>query len=154
LPPRKVLAINPGSTSTKFAIYADERAEFVANLPHSDAEMEQFRGRPILAQQPFRAALIERELSRAGYRLDQLHAVAARGGLLRSLVSGTYRVNQAMLDELRAAKRGEHASNLGAVLALGIAQHAGVEAYVVDPVSVDEWTDRARLSGTALLDRY
>lgn len=126
----------------------------VANLRHSDAEMEQFRGRPILDQQPFRAALIEGELSRAGYALKDLHAAAGRGGLLRPLASGTYRVNQTMLEELRAAERGEHASNLGAVLALEIAHRARVEAYVVDPVSVDEWTDRARLSGSALIERY
>lgn len=148
-----MLAINPGSTSTKIAVYANEKAEFVANLQHSDAEMEQFRGCPVLDQQPFRASLIERELSRAGYALKDLYAVAGRGGLLRPLASGTYRVNQPMLDELRAAERGEHASNLGAVLALEIAQHAGVEAYVVDPVSVDEWCERARLSGSALLER-
>jgi butyrate kinase len=152
--PLRVLVINPGSTSTKFAVYADEKPEFTANLRHSDAELEQFRGRPILDQQPFRAALIEGELSRAGYALNNLRAVAGRGGLLRPLASGTYRVNQAMLEELRAAERGQHASNLGAVLALEIAQRAGVEAYVVDPVSVDEWTDRARLSGSALLERY
>jgi len=151
--PLRVLVINPGSTSTKFAVYANERVEFVANLRHSDAEMEQFRGRPILDQQPFRASLIERELSRAGYALNNLHATAGRGGLLRPLASGTYRVNQTMLQELRVAERGEHASNLGAVLALQIAQQAGVEAYVVDPVSVDEWSDRARLSGSALMDR-
>jgi butyrate kinase len=152
--PLKVLVINPGSTSTKFAIYVDEKADFIANLRHSDAEMEQYRGRPILDQQPFRASLIECELSRAGYALKDLHAAAGRGGLLRPLQSGTYRVNQPMLEELHVAGRGEHASNLGALLALEIAQHAGVEAYVVDPVSVDEWTERARLSGSALLERY
>ncbi len=152
--PLKILVINPGSTSTKFAVYVDERAEFVANLPHADAELEQFRGRPVLDQQPFRAALIERELKRAGYALKDLDATAGRGGLLPPLVSGTYRVNQVMIDDLRAAERGEHASNLGAVLAVEIAQHAGVEAYVVDPVSVDEWSERARLSGSALLERY
>jgi butyrate kinase len=149
-----VLAINPGSTSTKFAVYANEQAEFVANLRHLDAEMEQFRGRPILEQQAFRASLIERELSNAGYALKNLHATAGRGGLLRPLASGTYRVNPTMLQELRLAERGEHAANLGAVLALEIAQHAGVEAYVVDPVSVDEWPEKARLSGCALLDRH
>ncbi len=153
LGPLRILVINPGSTSTKFAVYADEKPEFTANLRHSDAELEQFRGRPVLDQQPFRAALIEGELDRAGYALKDLHAVVGRGGLLRPLASGTYRVNQTMLEELRAAERGEHASNLGAVLALEIAQRAGVEAYIVDPVSVDEWSDLARLSGCALLDR-
>ena len=76
-----------------------------------------------------------------------------RGGLLPPLTSGTYVVNQDMLDELRQARRGEHASNLGAFLAWGIAQKAGIEPYVVDPVSVDEWPPIARLSGSALLER-
>jgi butyrate kinase len=79
--------------------------------------------------------------------------VVGRGGLLPALPSGTYVVNEEMLEELRAARRGEHASNLGAFLAQSIAQKAGVQAYVVDPVSVDEWPERARLSGSALLER-
>jgi len=149
----KILAINPGATSTKIAVYANERAEVVRNLRHSDEEMEEYRGRPILDQLEFREALIERELSGTGSTLKQLHAVAGRGGLLRPLASGTYRVNQEMLDELRAAPYGEHASNLGAHLAHRIAQRAGIEAFIVDPVSVDELGDLARLSGSALLER-
>ena len=83
----------------------------------------------------------------------RLNAVVGRGGLLPPLASGTYEVNDAMLEELRQARRGEHASNLGAYLAQAIAEKAGVAAYVVDPVSVDEWDDVARLSGSALLER-
>ena len=149
----KILAINPGATSTKIAVYANEHAEVVRNLRHSDEEMERFRGHPILDQLEFREALIERELGSAGYSLKQLSAVAGRGGLLRPLASGTYRVNQEMLDELRAAPYGEHASNLGAHLASAVARHAGVEAFIVDPVSVDEFCDLARLSGSVLLER-
>jgi len=149
----RILAINPGATSTKIAVYANERAEVVRNLRHPDEEMEQFRGRPILDQLEFREALIEGEVKSAGYALNQLHAVAGRGGLLRPLASGTYRVNREMLDELRAAPYGEHASNLGAHLAHAVAQLAGIEAYIVDPVSVDEFCDLARLSGSALLER-
>lgn len=115
--------------------------------------MAPFRNRPILDQQEFRAAQIESELARAGVSISQLHAVVGRGGLLPPLASGTYEVNAAMLGELRAARRGEHASNLGAYLAHALAQKAGVNAYIVDPVSVDEWPPIARLSGTALLER-
>jgi butyrate kinase len=155
LPPAefKTLAINPGSTSIKFAVYVNEHLEFVKNLRHSDAEMEQFRGRPVLDEQEFRCSQIEAALSDAGQSVRDLDAVVGRGGLLPPLKSGTYVVNEEMLEDLRLARRGEHASNLGAVLAHSIAQKAGVQAYIVDPVSVDEWPAHARLSGSALLDR-
>jgi len=149
----RVLAINPGSTSTKFAVYASERPCLVKNLRHSDAELAPFRGRPILEQQEFRSRQIEAALQEGGIGLRELDAVAGRGGLLPPLGSGTYAVNEAMLEELRLARRGEHASNLGAFLAHSIAQKASVPAYIVDPVSVDEWPEVARLSGSALLER-
>ncbi len=149
----RVLAINPGSTSTKIALFVNEQPVLVKNLRHSDAEMAPFRSRPILDQQEFRSAQIEAELEHAGVSIAKLSAVVGRGGLLPPLASGTYEVNPQMLDELRAAKRGEHASNLGAYLAEALAEKAGVKAYIVDPVSVDEWPEIARLSGTALLQR-
>lgn len=149
----KILAINPGSTSTKFAWYAGERPSVVKNLRHSEAELVAFRGRSILEQQEFRTALIKAALKESGCEIADLSAVVGRGGLLPPLSSGTYEVDEFMLDELREARRGEHASNLGAFLAHTIAKDAGVKAYVVDPVSVDEWVDCARLSGSALLER-
>src|ERR1039457_254331 len=135
------------------ALYVNERSDFVKNIRHSDAEMAQFHGCPILDQQEFRSAQIEAALSEAGHNIRDLHAVVGRGGLLPALASGTYVVNQEMLEELRLASRGEHAANLGAFLAYDIWQKAGIRAYVVDPVSVDEWPDGARLSGSALLER-
>jgi butyrate kinase len=149
----RILAINPGTTSTKFAIYTNEHADVMRTLRHSDAEMACFRGRPTLDQTEFRLQLIQRALRETGCELTSLHAVAGRGGLLRPLASGAYRVNREMLDELRAAPYGEHASNLGAVLAYALARRVGIEAYIVDPVSVDEWPEVARLSGSALLQR-
>ena len=149
----QIVVVNPGSTSTKFGLYRDDKPHFVSNLRHTDAELEPFRGRPILDQQEFRGKLIEAELARHGIPLNELSAAVGRGGLLRPLASGTYRVNQLMLDELKRAERGEHASNLGAYIAHGLAQHAGVPAFVVDPVSVDEWPDKTRLSGSTLLER-
>jgi len=149
----KILAINPGSTSTKFGLFSNEQALHVATLRHSDEEMAQFLGGPILDQHEFRGALIEREIASQGFNLRTLAGVVGRGGLLRPLASGTYRVNDAMLEELSRAERGEHAANLGAFLARNIARRAGTEAYVVDPVAVDEWPGRARFSGTSLIER-
>ncbi len=149
----KILAINPGSTSTKLAVYLNEFPQFLKNIRHSDTELEQFRECPILDQQEFRSAAIEAALSDAGYNASELDAVAGRGGLLPPLESGTYVVDEEMLEELRLARRGEHASNLGAILAHSLARKAGVQAYVVDPVSVDELPEHARLSGSALLPR-
>ena len=149
----RILAINPGSTSTKLGLYVDEHPQFTKNVRHSESEMAPFRGHPIVEQEAFRSAQIESALAESGHDVRQLHAVAGRGGLLPPLASGTYLVNEAMLDELRLARRGEHASNLGAFLAHSIAHKVGVEAYVVDPVSVDEWPDCARLSGSARLER-
>jgi len=149
----KIVVINPGSTSTKFALYENENPVFVCNLRHSEDELAAFRGKPILEQQDFRRRLIVAEIEKRGHDLHGISAAAGRGGLLRPLASGTYRVNEAMLGELTRAERGEHASNLGAFLARGMADEAGVPAFVVDPVSVDEWPERARLSGCALIDR-
>ncbi len=149
----RILVINPGSTSTKFAVYTKDGAEFVSTARHSAEELLQFNGRPVLDQQEYRAARISDELEKAGYDLTAFDAIAGRGGLLPPLKSGTYLVSAAMLSALRLARRGEHASNLGAVLAHSFATLAGVNAYVVDPVSVDEWQDCARISGSALLPR-
>ncbi len=164
-----ILVINPGSTSTKFAVYRDAEPVFVVNLRHSAEELAPFRGKPILDQQEFRRRMVEGELRKHGYEFDrralplsrdaisrdrgQLHAVVGRGGLLHPLASGTYRVNDEMLEELRRAERGEHAANLGAFLAKAIAEGAGAPAFIVDPVSVDEWPEKARFSGSALFDR-
>jgi butyrate kinase len=149
----RILTINPGSTSTKLAVYANERQEWVRCLFHSEAEMEPFRGRPVLDQMEFRRARVEAELSGAGYPLNGFDAIVGRGGLMRPIASGTYRVSEAMLTDLRLAEQGEHASNLGALLAQAIARLGHAQAFVVDPVSVDEFTPRARISGTALAER-
>ena len=149
----RILAINPGSTSTKIALYVNEQPDFVKTILHSSGEMAQFRGHPVLDQEQFRSAQIEAAVGEAGHNIRQLDAVVGRGGLLPPLAGGTYVVNEEMLAELRLARRGEHAANLGAFLANDIAQRAGIPAYVVDPVSVDEWPEWARLSGLALLER-
>ena len=140
-------------TSTKFGVFSRNGAEWLGTLRHGDEELEQFRGRSTLAQVEFRAGLIRDALAAAGYRMDGFAAVAGRGGLLPPMSCGTYLVDDAMVGELRLARRGEHACNLGAVLALRFARAGGVKAYIVDPVTVDEWQDCARFSGSPLAQR-
>jgi butyrate kinase len=149
----RVLVINPGSTSTKFGVFNAEGNEWVSSVHHGDEEIDQFRGRSMLARTGYRAALIEKALTAAGYDAKDFAAVGGRGGLLPPMACGTYLVDEALVEELRLARRGEHASNLGAVLALRFAQAAGVNAYIVDPVTVDEWQECARISGSPLIQR-
>jgi butyrate kinase len=150
----RVLVINPGSTSTKFGVFTKDGAEWATTVQHGDEEIEQFRGRSMLARTGYRAGVIEKALAAARYDVKQFAAVGGRGGFLSPMACGTYLVDDAMVEELRLARRGEHASNLGAVLALRFAQAAGVNAYIVDPVTVDEWQDCARLSGSPLIERW
>jgi butyrate kinase len=149
----RVLVINPGSTSTKFGVYTKDGAELVRTVHHSDEDLAQFRGRPVLDQLDYRARRIKAELQEAGYSEGKFAAIVGRGGLLPPVASGTYLVDDEMLEALRQARRGEHASNLGGVLAHLFAGADRVNAYVVDPVSVDEWQDCARISGSALVQR-
>lgn len=149
----KILVINPGSKSTKIAVYRNETPVLVRSIVHSGADMQPFRGRPILDQIGFRKAAIEAELRDAGIVPTGFHAVVGRGGLLRPVPSGVYSVTDGMLDELRLAPFGEHAANMGAFLARAIADQANVDAFVVDPVSVDELSDKARISGLARVPR-
>ena len=148
-----ILTVNPGSTSTKIGVYVNDKAEQVKNLSHNDEELAPFSGRPILDQLDFRSQTIMREVTAAGYDLKCFDAVAGRGGLMRPLASGTYRVNDEMLSDMRNGKYGEHASNMGAFLAKALAQPAGAMPCVVDPVSVDEWLPKVRLSGQEGFDR-
>ena len=154
----RVLVLNPGTTSTKFGIFTRAGEESSRNIHHGDDEIERFRGRPMLDRLEYRAAKVEAALSEAGFTpkgkgTECWAAVAGRGGLLPPMECGTYLVDDAMVAELKRARRGEHASNLGAVLALRFARAAGASAYIVDPVTVDEWQDCARLSGSPLIER-
>ncbi len=147
----KILAINPGSTSTKIAVYEDEKELFSVSINHSAEELSKFNR--ILDQKAYRTELIKKELQQRGIEITSLSAVVGRGGLLKPLESGTYEVNDAMIKDLERAERGEHASNLGAVIAKEIADEAGVKAYIVDPVSVDELPDIAKITGMAGLEK-
>jgi len=149
----QVLAINPGSTSTKFGLYTRQGAAWVRTVRHGDEELRLFGGRPMVARLEYRLEMITRALEQEDFSADRLAGVAGRGGLLPPVLCGTYLVDDAMVEELHLARRGEHASNLGALLALKFARDAGVNAYIVDPVTADEWQDCARLSGSPLIER-
>jgi butyrate kinase len=144
----KILAINPGTTSTKVALFEGDRLLRGHTLRHADADLRAFAGGSILDQLELRYAAIRAAFSDADH-----DAVVGRGGLLEPLPGGTYLVDDAMLDDLRAARRGEHASSLGPFLAARAAHEAGCAAYIVDPVSVDEWNDVARYSGMRGVER-
>ncbi len=149
----RVLAINPGSTSTKFGLYTRQGAEWVRTVRHGDEELRRFGDRPMVARLEYRAAMITESLEELGYVSNEVAGVAGRGGLLPPVPCGTYLVDDAMVEDLHLARRGEHASNLGALLALRFARAANVNAYIVDPVTADEWQECARVSGSPLIER-
>lgn len=147
----RILAINPGSTSTKIAIYDNEKEVFETTLRHSNEEIDQYE--KISDQYDFRKQVILTALSDNGINLTKLSAVVGRGGLLKPIKGGTYAVNDQMLVDLKAAQMGEHASNLGGMIANEIAQQLNIPAFIVDPVVVDELEPVARISGMPEIER-
>ncbi|TCW41224.1 butyrate kinase [Laceyella sacchari] len=149
--PIRVLAINPGSTSTKIGVFDDEKAILVETLRHDPDEIAKFND--LFEQYPFRKQVILDTLDREGMNLTRLDAVVARGGLLRPIPGGTYEVNGPMLDDLRSGEYGMHASNLGAVIAHEIASQLNIPSFIVDPVVVDEMEPIAKISGMPAIER-
>ncbi len=148
----RILAINPGSTSTKIAVYIGTSPVFIQTIQHSSGQLEPFK--IITDQFEFRKEIILNELKEADIRLDMIGVVMGRGGLLHPVESGVYEVNEKMLEELRACKYGEHASNLGGLIAWDIARSLpNAKAYITNPVVVDEFEPLARFSGHPLLPR-
>jgi len=141
----KILAINPGSTSTKIAVYEDERELFTATLDHPVEEIEKYDH--IQDQYEMRKNVVLSFLEEKGFDVKELSAVVGRGGMLPPVKSGAYEVNELMLKTLREKPYMEHASNLGAPIAYEIAKVAGVKAYIYDSVRVDELNEIARISG-------
>lgn len=149
---RLILAINPGSTSTKISLYSEEEKVFEVTLRHSAVELSLFD--TISDQFNFRKELIMNELINRNTDFDRIAAVVGRGGLLKPLFSGIYAVNDKMKDDLREAVWGEHASNLGGLIADEIASSLpSAQAFIVDPVVVDELTPVARISGHPAIER-
>ena len=147
----KSLIINPGSTSTKLGIFEDEKLVEEETLRHTTEEIAQFD--KIVDQIDFRKNLILQFLKQSGQELSSFNVIVGRGGLLKPIPSGTYAVTDALVEDLKNAVGGEHASNLGGILAKSIADEIGVSSYIVDPVVVDELDDVARISGVPELPR-
>lgn len=147
----KILAINPGSTSTKIGLFEGKKCILKKTIRHEDKELNRFE--KITDQFQFRKRTIIEVLNEANFDLNTLSAVVGRGGLLKPIKGGTYRVNEKMLKDLREGVQGEHASNLGGIIAHSIAQDYDIPAYIVDPVAVDEFEPVARISGLKELER-
>jgi butyrate kinase len=148
----RMLVINPGSTSTKVGVFENEHPVCVEAIEHAHTEMAAFPRIP--DQYAFRRDAVLGFLQRHGIAVSSMHAIVGRGGLLRPLESGTYAINQRMLDELRnPVKARDHVVNLGALITNEIAAPAGIPAYIVDPVCVDELEPVARIAGLPEIER-
>lgn len=145
------LIINPGSTSTKIAVYNDEKVIFENTLRHSVEEISKYE--KVTDQFEFRKNLILDVLRNNNIDIKSLQAIVGRGGLLKPIEGGTYRVNDRMVEDLKTNIKGEHASNLGGILARSIGDELNIPAFIVDPVVVDEIDDVARISGHPNFER-
>ncbi|WP_425495037.1 butyrate kinase [Ornithinibacillus caprae] len=147
----RILVINPGSTSTKIGVFDNEVCIFEKTIRHETKEIAEFN--QIIDQYEFRKKVILEQLDYEGINVSKLSAVCGRGGLLRPIEGGTYEVNDAMLHDLQIGYNGEHASNLGGIIAHEIASGLNIPSYIVDPVVVDELEDIARFSGVPEIPR-
>lgn len=147
----RLLVINPGSTSTKIAIFDNEKSVLEETIRHSSDEINKFE--KIFDQYEFRKNIILETLNEKGINITKLSAVVGRGGLLKPMAGGTYKVDDNMLEDLKVGVLGEHASNLGGILAYEIASQLNIPSFIVDPVVVDEMQDVARVSGMPELER-
>lgn len=146
-----ILVINPGATSTKIAVFQGEEQLLQEVVEHGPEDLDEFAN--LLDQQLYRKKLILDSLELAGIEVASLSAVVGRGGMLAPIPGGTYEVDDAMIDTVRNARFGEHASNLGCILAAEFAAMAYCKAYIVDAVSTDELSPEARVSGMPDLRR-
>lgn len=147
---RRILAINPGSTSTKIAVFDDSKPIFTLSIRHTPEELARFATIP--EQFEWRKQLIEKALELKGIPLRSISAVIGRGGIIHPVESGTYEVSDQLVQDLINARM-QHASNLGGLIARNLADGIGVKAYIADPVVVDEMIPYARLSGIPELPR-
>lgn len=143
----KVLVINPGATSTKVAVFEEEQELLKKSIVHTAQELEGFDR--VIDQADFRQRAVLEAVAEGGFRLEDFNAVCGRGGLYRPIPSGTYAVSDRVMQDVEQAPYGEHPSNLGAYLARRIGDLAGIPAFFVDPVCVDEMTEVAHVSGFA-----
>jgi len=147
----KLLIINPGSTSTKIGVYEDEKEVLEETLRHSSEEIGKFEG--VFEQLDFRKDVILKVLKEKDFDIKTLNAIVGRGGLLKPIEGGTYAVNDAMLNDLKIGVQGQHASNLGGIIANQIGTSLDIPSFIVDPVVVDEMSDVAKISGIPEIER-
>lgn len=147
----KSLIINPGSTSTKIGVFEDETLLFEETLRHSTEEISKYPS--IVDQKDFRKEIITNLLKEKDFDIHSLNMVVGRGGMLKPIPGGTYEVSDDLLNDLKIGRQGQHASNLGGILAREIGDAIGVPSYIVDPVVVDELIPIARYSGVPELPR-
>ena len=145
----RILAVNPGSTSTKVALFQGSEPLFSRTIGHDDRELS--ASKRVFDQLSMRESAVRALMDEN--RVCKVDAVAGRGGLLRPLPAGTYRVNEAMCRDLEEARWGEHASNLGPILAKKFGGMIGAPAYIVDPISLDEYEPASRISGVPGIER-
>ncbi|MFH1943554.1 MAG: butyrate kinase [bacterium] len=147
----RILVINPGSTSTKVAVFEDKKQFFMTSIFHSEQDLKP-HGR-ISDQHAFRVRIIEDALKKNAIDIKTMDGVVGRGGLLHPIPGGTYGVNDRMVEDLKEARFGEHASNLGAIIAHDIGRALGIPAFIVDSPVVDEMDPVARITGMPELER-
>ena len=147
----KSLIINPGSTSTKIGVFEDENLLFEETLRHPTEEIAKYAS--IIDQKDFRKEIITSFLAEKECDIKSFDVIVGRGGLLKPIPGGTYAVSDELLADLKAGVQGQHASNLGGILAREIGDEVGAPSYIVDPVVVDELTEVARISGMPELPR-
>ncbi|MDR2210847.1 MAG: butyrate kinase [Spirochaetaceae bacterium] len=147
----RILAINPGSTSTKFSVYDDETCILSKKIQHDSAQLARFGS--VLKQKELRRNCIIKSLEEAEIAVSSLDAIAGRGGLLKPIESGTYSIGPKMLEDLHSATAAIHASALGAIIAAEMAESFSIPAYVVDPIVVDEMDRNAKLTGMPGVER-
>ncbi len=146
-----ILVINPGSTSTKIALFEDAKLLKKENIKHPVDEIRDFNR--IIDQLEFRVKVIENWLKEHNIDLKKIDAVVGRGGLLKPIPGGTYEVNEKMIEDLKKGVQGEHASNLGGIIAYRIAHPLGIPSFIVDPVVVDEMDEIAKVTGLPEIKR-
>lgn len=147
----KLLIINPGSTSTKIGVYEDEKELMEETLRHSTEEIAKYP--TIYDQRNFRKEVILNVLKENNFDINEFDAVVGRGGMLKPIIGGTYAVTDSLLEDLKVGVQGQHASNLGGIIANEIGSEIGKPAFIVDPVVVDELGELARFSGMPEIPR-
>jgi phosphotransacetylase len=143
----RILAVNPGSTSTKIAVYEGEQERFQEEIQHSAEELKPYEGQRVVKQYEMRKDVVLKILADHGLAVEDLDAVSGRGGLLEPIPHGTYAVNDRMREDLLAGTGADHASNLGALIAREMVGDSGKPAFIVDPVVVDEAPSRLKVTG-------